>query len=650
VRAIPLGILCVLAAVTAPAAARAQELTDSERRELSSQLILHVASGDKAKVISLLDEGADPEARGPGGMTVLMSALFGGKLEVAKLLLEGRRDIDGILRRSSIETRDDQARTALMYAVDGGSAGAVDLCLAKGGDLDAQDREGVSALMRAADDRRVALAGALLARKAKLDLCDQLGQTALLRAVKKDQAEATKLLLEAGADPNVTAKAGENALGYVLQFKKRPKVYPLVLGARTLDPNTRSGDLRRTPLMVASVNGDLEAQEDLLKRGADPNLEDAGGCTALALAIKSFQKTAAFRLLRVPAIKVDRPDQEGTTPLVKAALIAQTDLMASLCARGANVNARDGNERTVLMRAIEDDQVESVRFLLDHGAELETRDDSGMTAVMWSAACGSPELVLLLLKRGAVVDAQTTRGKTALMFAAMESNWPEVVQHLLDHGADPLRHDQFGVSAIFYASMGGRLDVVKKLARLGASLRETSTYNETLLTCAGVAMESDNPELVRYLVAEGLDVNAADNGGETALMGAAKSGNLASFEALLALGADLGKRDNDGEGVLAYAADRGQRKMAALILEKGIPVDTRGQRQTTALMVAAKSGHLATVSLLCDRGADVLARDELARTALDHAKAAHQEEVVAFLAERMQKREKAPVREEQPSK
>src|SRR5207249_4723856 len=84
----------------------------------------------------------------------------------------------------------------------------------------------------------------------------------------------------------------------------------------------------------------------------------------------------------------------------------------------------------------------------------------------------------------------------------------------------------------------------------------------------------------------GLNINARTEFGETALMAAARAGNLNAFRFLLAKGADTSVRDNEGKTLLMHAATGGSLEIVKLLRERGAGINDRDRHGYTALIHA----------------------------------------------------------------
>jgi hypothetical protein len=129
---------------------------------------------------------------------------------------------------------------------------------------------------------------------------------------------------------------------------------------------------------------------------------------------------------------------------------------------GADINAREEHQRTVLMEAMFKDQYDLVNFLLAKGVETNNQDGSGWTPLMYAAADGKTEIVRELIRRGANVNARPNEGFSALMQAAYEGHY-ETAKLLVESGADVNATTEQGDTAITLAAGNNHRDIVRLL-------------------------------------------------------------------------------------------------------------------------------------------------------------------------------------------
>jgi ankyrin repeat protein len=196
-------------------------------------------------------------------------------------------------------------------------------------------------------------------------------------------------------------------------------------------------------------------------------------------------------------------------------------------------------------------------------------------------------------------------GLGALAFAAERSALPDAVEH----------RDKTGV---------------RRLLGTGVDVNATQVDGTTALHWAAY---HDDAETAALLVRAGADVNAVNRYGVPPLAQACRNGNAVMVKLLLQAGADANATLQGGESVLMLAARSGSVEAVKALLERGAKVDARERLGQTALMWAAAEGHAAVVRTLMDAGADVHAMLDSGFTAFFFAvRGGHLDAVRVFLA------------------
>jgi ankyrin repeat protein len=344
----------------------------------------------------------------------------------------------------------------------------------------------------------------------------------------------------------------------------------------------------------------------LLDKGADVNLADTGGDTALIEAARDGgpEHTAIVKLLIERGADVHA---DNDAAILGAAKYAAPETVRLLLSKGARVDAsdKDSDGDTVLMQAASGASVATVEMLLSAGAHINVTNEKGQTALMKAVTLDhryDPKerlpIIELLLKRGANINARDASGMTPLLHSVVQYmseaggviSHVEVVQFLLDHRADVRAVDEKGETA--------------------------------LIKTVGVFRGS--PEVVRSLLAKGVQINAQDKKGTTALMVAAYNGKDDVVTLLLEKGADPDLKDNDGLTALDYSINNGQIKMARTLFGRstGSKHEYKSEAEllaavnNAALLSAVTRSNLADVKTLLAAGANIETRSRANETPL----------------------------------
>ncbi|HXA15651.1 MAG TPA: ankyrin repeat domain-containing protein [Thermoanaerobaculia bacterium] len=143
---------------------------------------------------------------------------------------------------------------------------------------------------------------------------------------------------------------------------------------------------------------------------------------------------------------------------------------------------------------------DAVRALLDKGTNVNLTDDSGGTALSYAVHYSKLNTVHLLLVRGA--DANSgPRGLFTPLVEALSNGDLDIVAELLAHGADVNLHCSLeGYTALMVASLEGDLDIVKELLARGARINEKNKDGKTALAFAEIGKKRD---VMKYLKQHG---------------------------------------------------------------------------------------------------------------------------------------------------
>ena len=275
-------------------------------------------------------------------------------------------------------------------------------------------------------------------------------------------------------------------------------------------------------------------------------------------------------------------------PLIDAARRADSAQVRTLIASGVDVNVSDRDGATALHWASYRDDVDMVERLIRAGAKVNAANDLGATALWLASVNGNAAMVRTLLEAGAAPDQALLRGETPLMAAARTGN-PDIVEQLLARGASVDARAARGQTALMWAVAQTHASVVKVLLARGADIHARSdvwTY-----------VQAVPPHGV-------LDYNRAiPHGGDTALMFAARVGDLASARLLVAAGANPNDADAGGVSALVLAAHSGFADLVEFLLEHGADPNSSAAG-FTALHEAIMRRDERLVSALLAHGAD----------------------------------------------
>jgi uncharacterized protein len=242
-------------------------------------------------------------------------------------------------------------------------------------------------------------------------------------------------------------------------------------------------------LAVAIKSGQRAAALEMIaKKAADVNAAEADGSTPLVWAANLNDTDLVSRLLKAGASPKVR-NQLGSTPLLEAAFNANIEMIQALLGAGADPNDRGSDGQTPLMIVSRSSNVAAAKLLLDKGANPNVHEaQRGQTALMWAAASSQAPMMRELLARGSEVDAKSATdlmtplvssepraqprppgGMTALLFAVREGCL-DCVKALIENGANIDLPDPEGVTPLISAVFNAHFDVAKYLIENGANI------------------------------------------------------------------------------------------------------------------------------------------------------------------------------------
>lgn len=437
---------------------------------------------------------------------------------VAIALLAGFAAAAPAAGQTSVNQADVYGVTPLHKAVEANDAPAVQRLLRAGANVNAASRYRVTPLSIAALRGNAAIADALLKAGADPNTLSGEGEPVLLTAARSGSAGVVKALLTAGADVDVRERFyGQTALMWAA-IENHPEVIA-ELASHGANVNARANLLEGDPAWRYGkdsrngING--EALQNL-----NTNFSK-GGLTALMYAAREGA-TDAMRMLVAKGAAPSATDAEGFAPLHIAIMNAHYDTAAALIEKGADVNQSDRGGQTPLYALVD---MRSLLWTYNRPTpKAQNTIDSLMLAETLIARSAKVDAVLATRASrplGGGGAAVAGKGSTPFLRAAVMSDLP-MMRLLLAKGANPKVITDNGNTALHAAA--------------GLRWNDNTMSSATAL---GFGTEEDSIEAVTLLLDLGLDVNAADKQGSTAIHGAAERGANQIVQLLVDRGAKL---------------------------------------------------------------------------------------------------------------
>ena len=424
----------------------------------------------------------------------------------------------------------------------------------------------------------------------------------------EDMLSIVRLLLQHGVNVNDVADKGDTALYRACVSEQLAVVHVLLeTGA---DVNLTSN--RLYPLMAACKAGNIELINLLVVAGADMKCRKSNNETCLHVAVNPYSSSAGSQKHAdvVPIIKsflesgvdVNERSSRGETALYLASKAGHEHIVRLLLEAGAETNC--SSRIFPLHAACEHGHTEIVDLLLHHGADPNASPVFGDLPIGCAVQKCYTNIVSLLLKHGADVNTQDRRGKSAVtycmkllafrIFQSQQVSNPreerilniwrslmlaggdvfteyrgvttlhiasyfglcDVMSTLIQCGVDCSQLTSSGKSALDFACKGGHEVAVELLLKSGAhadrklATTRSNLSGQSLIQVLCTAAKHGNATIVKMLLKHGVSVNEVDNQGNTALH---LTTSAAVIETLLNAGANVNARNSDGQTALCVA-------------------------------------------------------------------------------------------------
>jgi len=468
--------------------------TDARAAERATPLLDAIRTGDVAWAQALLgSKGVDLNERAPDGSTALHLAVQRDDEALVARLLRAGADVRAVNRYGV---------PPLAIAAVNGHAGILTRLLESGADPHIGLSRDETPLMTAARTGKVDAMRVLLAHGARPNVQDARGQTALMWAAARNNGDAIRLLVEAGADLTVrtnnppTGRAaqmtafwsppptGFTALHFAVRAGSLDATRALLDAGANVNDTISDG---QSALVVAAANAHWEVADLLLDRGADPRLAGAGW-NALHQTIHSRRPNLGYTPGPVPTGSLD------SIHVVKKLLARGIDVNARMTRNGMKDGQRNRLNRlgaTAFLLASKTTDIEVLKLLAAAGADATVPNADGTTPLMVAAGLaiwyvgedgGSLpgqeqevlEAVKLCAQLGNDVNAANKAGETPMHGAAFRGVNP-VVEFLVAQGAKLDPRDRRGWTPLTIANGISHGDVFKQQPQTAELLKKLMT-------------------------------------------------------------------------------------------------------------------------------------------------------------------------------
>ncbi|XP_041357845.1 transient receptor potential cation channel subfamily A member 1-like [Gigantopelta aegis] len=516
--------------------------------------------------------------------------------------------------RSRLYIRDSKGRAPVHTAASKGRINILEFISQIGGDLDLQNNQGDTPLHIAVDEVQIDVINFLIDHGAATDILNNAKHAPIHLTVLSGNADLLKVLVQHDqVDVNLAGESGSTPLHYcavtdhdkcaeiLLEYGARPcakcdfgfyAVHSAAKSAafKTLEVlikyseslgYTREAVLswkdkeNNMPLHSAVNGGNIKAVEVCLKAGALVSAQQDDKSTPVHFACLQGNLNMLQLMYETQPEKFEKSlhltDSCAMTPLHRAALFNHVSVVKYLLEKGADVNAKDNQERTPLLLSASKGGWMTVKCLLENKADICVRDQHNRNFL-----------------------------HIAIKFGGKLSDFADSVELVKCHLNEK---DDYGCTPLHYASKEGHLMAINDLLDMGAVINTKNNDKQSpfhfaarygrLNTCKRLLESEQGPNII----------NETDAKGRTALHVASMNGNTKILSLLMKKGAVFA-RDYESNNALHYAAMNGYTQSIRLLVNvHSNLLNATNVKGDTALHVAAQNGRSTAVTLLLTLGA-----------------------------------------------
>lgn len=607
----------------------------------------HIAcySGNYKMVKLLLEYGADTTLQDNHGRNCyhllaarscsIRSHRPSHNMDIAKQLLKIAK-----LLKCDVNQKDDEGNVPLIYLVQNeemmDSLFLINHFIDCGADVMVTDREGNTALMFATENSHITASAVLMQYPELINLQNHVGDTALHRAfysTKRDNPATAYMLMEKGADCHIRNHENKSVADYVEAmednyyteqvkkciFQKELSFddYFEILSCFTYgwieerydDYNVFVHEIARA--ILRKVDKDDDTENVYIKKILEKLLSTHNGYAVIPLLCEEgydlcmpLYEGRNITNIRDICLKKWDYDFEEIIPQMQKMGVDINKALSGGCTP-AFLLVDEVGER------VGDHVYERVADVLDFfsAESMEQLTNQGQAAIHVTAGKHKNSLMLeKMIEKGIDVnvttDAPAVAGNTPLHFACIHNN-VEAVILLKENGADDSimnQNDETPAYCIFEDERYYNKECAYKILEMLDDVDTPRAENgETPILHLLRKNYSGVKELVQLFLDKGVNINRADNKGNTPLlMHADRNCDRDIIKLLLRAGADINARNSDGNNALMFALKHGDCELARLLIKKGADYNVINEENETPASIAVEDGYESVLELMTD--------------------------------------------------
>ena len=345
----------------------------------------------------------------------LIAAAWKNDLRRARTLIDQGADVNA---------KDNTVQSAYLISTSEGYLELLNLTLRHGADIDSKDSFNGTGLIRAADRGHADIAGRLIQANIKINHINNLGWTALHEAIilgngSRRYVDTVLVLVAGGADLRLPSQRDQISPLDHATAKGHKEIAKVLETA--LDADKPSKQVANRRLLAAAQRGDATAAALAVRAGANLETRDQRGRTPLLLAVTE-ERLAVARLLVHLGANPDALDDQHDTPWLVTGVTGSVDMLEVLLPAGPDLKIRNRFGGTSLIPASERGHVAYIRRVVRTDIEINHVNNLGWTALLEAVILGDgsrryQQIVSTLLDAGADPKIADRQGVSALQHA-----------------------------------------------------------------------------------------------------------------------------------------------------------------------------------------------------------------------------------------
>lgn len=301
-----------------------------------------------------------------------------------------------------------------------------------------------------------------------------------------------------------------------------------------------------------------------------------------------------------------QPNAASFDPVTSAIMgKASNDVITFLIEqKGNGVTKKTHHSRSYLHWAASSGNLELVNYLIAKGSDVNYQDSHGDAITAYAASTGNKNTAVYdaLFKAGVNPKQKYEGGATLLHLGVASDTDLTLTDYFISKGLSITDKDEFGRTAADYAARSANMELVEKLIKRNVK----PTGHAIFFASQGSRMASAGIDTYKYLVEKlKLDPKTISKDGGTILHQLVRRPNAEIINYFLEKGVDVNKADNEGNTALILASSGRDTEVVQTLLPKVKNINTQNEKGESALTKAIASGSSDVASLLLKNGADI---------------------------------------------